>query len=144
MYPSVSRCSFFLLLQRSVHPIRQDDEMSVQKTHISNRNSVSGTIVFWFTKYFSCLLTLEPGVDLIITRFVPKSLCFGWSCETGPSYNITTVMIFSKWDSNSHFAASGLSGLYYLYSLCRNINNYTTKLHVLCLSPPPILFFQLF
>lgn len=40
------------------------------------------------------LLTIESDVDLIITRLMPKSLCLGWSCETGPSRNITTVMVF--------------------------------------------------
>lgn len=33
---------------------------------------------------------------------MPKSLCLGWSCETGPSCNITTVMVFQNSTWNSH------------------------------------------
>lgn len=35
-------------------------------------------------------------MNLIITRLTSKSLCLGWSCETGPSRNITTVVVFKK------------------------------------------------
>ncbi|XP_031716577.1 rho guanine nucleotide exchange factor 12 isoform X1 [Anarrhichthys ocellatus] len=86
------------------------------------------------------LLTIESGVVLIITCLVPKSLCFGWSCETGPSYNITTVMVFQNGTqivTLQHLVCQG----YIIYSLCRNISNYAIKLHVLCVSPPPISFY---
>ena len=42
---------------------------------------------------------------------MPKSLCLGWSCETGHSCNITTVKVFE----NSHFATSGPSIQYSVF-----------------------------
>ncbi|MEQ2194624.1 hypothetical protein XENOCAPTIV_000598 [Xenoophorus captivus] len=67
---------------------------------------------FWgggFTNYCSfTLVSVDSDVAPIITCLMPKSLCLGWSCETGPTCNITTVMVFQ----NRPFATSGLSRQY--------------------------------
>lgn len=81
------------------------------------------------------LLTIESDVDLIITCLMSKSLCLGWSCETGPSRNITTVMVFQNSTqivTLQHLVCQG----YMVYSSCRNINNCTTKQYVFCVFPP--------
>ena len=65
---------------------------------------------------------------------MPKSLCLGWSCETGPSCNITTVMIFQNSPSIvtlQHLVCQG----YMVYSLWGKIHNYTTKLYFLSVRP---------
>lgn len=80
-------------------------------------------MAFRLTEYFSHeVLTTESDVDLIITRLMPKSLCLGWSCETGPSRNITTVMVFLKQGSDSHSE--------WLCSSCSDRNDCSMKPYV--------------
>lgn len=58
---------------------------------------------------------------------MPKSLCLGWSCETGPSRNITTVMVFQN-STQIITLQHLLRQAYMLCSLCRHIYNCTMKL----------------
>lgn len=97
------------------------------------------SIMYMFTKCSSCLLlTIESDLDLIITCLMSKSLCLGWSCETGPSRNITTVMVFQN-SAQIVTLPHRVCQCYMAYSLCRNITHCTMKLYVL--SPPsPHLF----
>lgn len=81
------------------------------------------------------LLTIESDLDLLITCLMPKSLCLGWSCVTGPSRNITTVMVFQN-STQIVTLRHWVCQCYMVYSLCRNINNSTMKLYVFSLLPP--------
>lgn len=105
---------------------------------------ISSVLVKLYLVYLSCmLLTIESDVDLIITCLMPKSLCLGWSCETGPSRNITTVMVFQN-STQIVTLQHRVCQRRMVYSLCRNINNYTMNPQVLCAFPLSISFFHLF
>lgn len=82
-------------------------------------------------------------MDLIITCLMPKSLCLGWSCETGPSCNITTVMVFQN-GTQVVTLQHLLCQAYMLYSLYRNIYKCTMDLCFPSYFPRFITFFHLF